>query len=154
MKKHIFLFCCIFTIGLSAQAVDPPKATSRCKLPGTYDYVTVDYYNEGKGLGYLVFSNQSNMVITRMRVKVEVTDVWQEQETSYNQWLGETETRWVTKTKTHVLCDDVFYDIPYNRSEKRTNSERGPVKGGREKEGHEYTYKVTIVDDPICKPTE
>lgn len=154
MKKHFLLLCCMIAFGLSVFANDPPKATYRCKLPGTYDYVTVDYFNEGKGQGYLVFANQSNMVITRMRVKVEVLDTWYEEVTNFNQYLGETETRRVKKTHTAVLCDDTFYDIATNRSDVRRSSSRGPVKGGNEKPGHDYKYTVTVIDDPICKPLE
>ena len=89
MKKYLLLFCCIFSVVSSVIANDPPKGTYRCKLPGTYDYVTIDYYNEGKGQSYLVFANQSNMVILRMHVKVEVTDEWTETHTQYNAYLGE-----------------------------------------------------------------
>ena len=149
MKKHLFLFCCIFSFCISAFAVDPPKASYRCKLPGTYDYVTIDYYNEGKGEGSIVFCNQSNMPIVRMHVKVEVTDEWYETEKNPQNYR---ESRKVLKKKTVVLCDDVFTDIPYNRSERRTNSSRGPIKGGNERDDHTYTYTVTVIDDPICSP--
>lgn len=152
MRKNLFLFCCMIAMGLSAIAVDPPKGTTRCKLPGTYDYVTVDYFNEGYGEGYLVFANQSNMTIARMHVKVEVRDTWNEEVTKYNQLTHEEVTTTVTKHRIAVLCDDTFYDIPCCRSEKRTSSSRGPVKGGNEKNGHTYDYTVTIIDDPICKP--
>ncbi len=157
MKKHILLLCCMIAFGLSVFANDPPKATYRCKLPGTYDYVTVDYFNEGKGQGYLVFANQSNMVITRMRVKVEVTDYWDATESyNYQDEFGTWQRgeRTVTKTHTAVLCDDTFYDIATNRSDVRRSSSRGPVKGGNEKPGHDYKYTVTVIDDPICKPLE
>lgn len=155
MKKHLVLFCCMISFGLSAIANDPPKGTYRCKLPGSYDYVTIDYFNEGKGCGYLVFSNQSNMLITRMHVKVEVTESWIETKEIPPRYTGDEPTyEEIPHSHTTVLCDDTFYDIPCNRSEKRSNSSRGPVKGGNERSTHSYTYKVTVVDDPICKPLE
>ena len=86
-----------------------------------------------------------------MHVKVEVTEEWTAE-------IPRPETdlppRKEPRKHTRVLCDDTFYDIPYNRSEIRKNSSRGPVKGGNEKEGHSYKYTVTVIDDPICKPIE
>ncbi len=154
MKRLLFSIFITLALGIKVSAQNPPDATYRCKLPGTYDYVTIDYFNEGKGQSYIVFSNQSNMTITRMHVKVEVTEEWIEERPWKNQYTGETTTRHYPEKVTRCLCDDTFYEIPNNKSEIRYKSLRGPVKGGPEKEGHTYTYKVTVIDDPICKPIE
>ena len=62
MKRLLFVSLLV-AIGFVSRA---QIASGSCKLPGTYDYVNVDYYEDG----HLTVSNQSGMKITQLHIKV------------------------------------------------------------------------------------
>ena len=69
MKKILFLLVSLFCITMTVNAQD---ARGNCTLPGTYDYVNVDYYRDG----HLAVSNQSGMVITQLHITVIAVETW------------------------------------------------------------------------------
>lgn len=77
-------------------------ASGSCKLPGTYDYVNVDYYWEDD---HLAVSNQSGTTITQLHIKV-----------TCNLWYDIKETGRVTKAGSLTIVDQTYYDIPPNQT--------------------------------------
>ena len=112
-------------------------ASGSCKLPGTYDYVNVDYFENG----HIAVSNQSGMIITQLHITVTCDEIYYTHE-SIN--YKDVKTK---KQRTVTLCDKNFYDIqPY----KTTNLTDG-VKEFK-KHGYDSEYRITVtVNNPICK---
>ncbi len=135
MKKIFLLFASIAFMGLCTNA---QNASGACKLPGTNDYVNVDYYNDG----HIAVSVQSDMKITQMPIRVTCKITWTEKvRNEYGQTV--TEKREETKT----LCNKTFYDIEPNR----TTSLSDGVEALTEQRNKKYEYSVSV-GNPICKP--
>lgn len=128
MKKMFLFVVSLFCITMAVNAQD---ASGYCQLPGTYDYVNVDYYRDG----HLAVSNQSGMVITQIRIKVVADETWDAN--------GELQKH------QKVLCNQTYYDIPPYQTTKITEgvsgfSEQGWVMN--------YKYKLKVdVGNPNCK---
>lgn len=135
MKKVALLSLMLFGIlGVS----NAQNASGACKLPGTNDYVNVDYYNDG----HIAVSVQSDMKITQMPIRVTCKITWTEKvRNEYGQTV--TEKREETKT----LCNKTFYDIEPNR----TTSLSDGVEALTEQRNKKYEYSVSV-GNPICKP--
>ncbi len=105
---------------------------------GSSGLLSVDYYNHGSQTGHLIFNNQTGISISKAHVKVSVLIT----RTEYVQvpYVGTVPQK---VTKTLILCDDDFYDIPKGES-KFTSSKRGVVKGGPEKPEKTYQYNVEV----------
>lgn len=112
-------------------AVNAQDGSGTCKLPGTYDYVNVDYYKDG----HLAVSNQSGMKITQLHITVTVTHTW----------TSDGEKHEIVKT----VCDKNFYDIPANQTTRLTDG----VQTYDDKGYGKHTYKVKV-GNPICKAAE
>lgn len=137
MKKKLLFLVSLFCISIAMNAQD---ASGNCKLPGTYDYVNVDYYSDG----HLAVSNQSGMVITQLHIKVVVIETW---DADGRDSKGRVQTRPQTRTK--VLCDRNYYDIPPYQTTRITDdvqkfNEQGYVVN------YKYKYEVSV-GNPICK---
>ena len=128
MKKILFLLVSLFYITMTVNAQD---ASGNCTLPGTYDYVNVDYYRDG----HLAVSNQSGMVITQLHIKVIAVETW--------------DANGKQQERTKTLCDRNFYDIPPYQTTLITDGvqtfkEQGYVM--------DYNYNLEVsVGNPICK---
>jgi len=128
MKKILFLLVSLFYITMTVNAQD---ARGNCTLPGTYDYVNVDYYRDG----HLAVSNQSGMVITQLHIKVIAVETW--------------DANGKQQERTKTLCDRNFYDIPPYQTTLITDGvqtfkEQGYVM--------DYNYNLEVsVGNPICK---
>ncbi|MCR5065734.1 MAG: hypothetical protein K6A67_08190 [Bacteroidales bacterium] len=129
MKKCILLFAAVFFCGICANAQQGS---------GSMGSLTVNYYNHGSKTGHLIFNNQTETTLSKAHVKVTVLITWNEHVNV--PYVGEVPQK---TTKTLVLCDDDFYNIPKGES-KVTSSGRGPVKGGPEKQGKTYQYNVEV----------
>jgi len=66
MKKLVLTLLAL--VGISF-AVKAQEASGSCKLPGTYEYVNVDYYSDG----HLAITNNSGVKINSLKVKVTYT---------------------------------------------------------------------------------
>ena len=139
MKKLIVLIASVVCMGLYANA---QTASGTCKLPSTYDYVNVDYYESD---GHLAVSNQSGLKITQLHITVKCTITWEEKDYSAENYGNNK-----TMSKTVTVCDKNFYDIaPYqtttlsdgDKSRKDIDIRHGNAK---------YEYTVTV-GNPICK---
>ena len=112
-------------------------ASGTCKLPGTYDYVNVDYYDDG----HLAVSNQSGMKITQLRITVKCTITYDI--TEKNRVIR-------TESKTVTVCDKNFYDIAPNQTTRLEDGvkSRSDIDVRRRDAKYEYTVSV---GNPICK---
>lgn len=129
MKKLLLLFVSIFSISF---AVNAQTASGSCKLPGTYDYVNVDYYSDG----HIVVSNQSGMIITQLHITVKIYETW--------------EANGKQNKTSETLCDQNYYDIqPY----QSTRIEDGVKKLGRRGDYMlKYNNNIEVtVGNPLCK---
>lgn len=135
MKKILMLIAAMSIMGFCTYA---QNGSGACKLPGTNDYVNVDYYNDG----HLAVSVQSDMKITQLRIKVICEITWKE--TVTNEY-GDKSVKERKETKT--LCDKTFYDIAPNQ----TSSLREGVQPLTEQRNKKYNYSVSV-GNPICKP--
>ena len=131
MKKLFLFVVSLFCITMTVIAQD---ASGSCKLPGTYDYVNVDYYRDG----HLAVSNQSGMVITQLRIQVTAVETW--------------DANGKPQKRTKSLCDRTYYDIPPYQTTRITDgvqtfNEQGYVM--------DYKYKLEVsVGNPICKQSK
>lgn len=134
MKKVILLIAAFICVGFYANA---QTASGNCKLPGSSDYVNVDYYKDG----HLTVSNQSTMKLTQLHITVTCT-VTYNAPSKPGDFGGK---RTVTKT----VCDKNFYDIPAYQTTKLTDG----VKSEDDiKVDNAVKYEYTVsVGNPICK---
>lgn len=129
MKKLLLMLVAIFGISFTVNA---QTSSGSCKLPGTYDYVNVDYYSDG----HIVVSNQSGMVITQLHITVKIQETW--------------EANGKQKHREQTLCDQNYYDIqPY----QSTRIEDGVKELGRRGDYMlKYNNSIEVtVSNPICK---
>lgn len=137
MKKLVLLIASVVCMGFYANA---QTASGTCKLPGTYDYVNVDYYESD---GHLAVSNQSGMRLTQLRITVKCTITYEVKNYSTNQYE--------TKTKTVTVCDKNFYDIAPNQTTTLSDGVKSrkdiDIRGNT---AAKYEYTVTV-GNPICK---
>ena len=132
MKKILVLIAAIICTGLYANA---QSASGSCQLPGSNEYVNVDYYDDG----HLAVSNQSGMKITQLRISVLCT-------VKYKGENGEEET------KSEFLCNKTFYDIPANKTTRLTDGVKSRNDIQREISGRisRFHYEVKV-ENPMCK---
>lgn len=143
MKKILVLFALIF-IGISASAQNASNSYSL--ISGSLD---VEYYNDRSHdlskNGRLIITNNSDLTITKVHIRVTVLISWFEQTYGYP----------VKNKKTLELCDDDFTNIPTRKPLELTRSKRGVIAGGPEKEGKTYQYNIEITDvvyEPVPFP--
>lgn len=136
MKKLVLLIASVVCMGFYANA---QTASGTCKLPGTYDYVNVDYYESD---GHLAVSNQSGMRLTQLRITVKCTITYEVKNYSTNQ--NE------TKTKTVTVCDKNFYDIAPNQTTTLSDGVKSRKDIDIRNNTAKYEYTVTV-GNPICK---
>lgn len=78
MKKYIFIFMLLSSFSAITFAQD---ASAGCKLPGTYDYVNVDFYKGySNDYGSFTISNQSSdYFVTEISVRItcEIMTCWE-----------------------------------------------------------------------------
>ena len=68
MKKSIFTLLLFFAFSLFSYAQD---AKTSCKMPGTYDYVSADFYKgRSEGTGKIKLTNQATIPVLEIKVKV------------------------------------------------------------------------------------
>lgn len=68
MKKIIFTLLSIFAFTFVTYAQD---AKASCKMPGTYDYMTADFYKgQSQGDGSIRISNQASVPVVEVKVRV------------------------------------------------------------------------------------
>lgn len=97
MKKIIFTLLTIFAFSLMSYAQD---AKASCKMPGTYDYMSADFYKGGsEGKGKIRITNQASIPI--LEVSVKVTCDYRD---NNNQW----NVNWQSET----LYDRTVYGVP------------------------------------------
>ena len=125
----------LFAMGLIASAQD---GSGSCKLPGTYDYVNVDYYKDG----HLVVSNQSGVKLTQLHIRVTCTDTW----------FANNGTQ--KKTATVVLCDKNFYDILPNQSTSLTDGVKSGMESRYKASGGKLSDFKVEVGNPMCGKME
>lgn len=137
MKKVLVLLVALVCFGATAKAQD---ASGSCKLPGTYDYVSVDFYKgESNGMGNLTYSVQTNEFASLNEVKVVVkAKICTKQGSKDRDGKITEEPVW----ETYTLFDDKLRDIPTNR----TNTKNVPMP-------KYYVIKniSVTVSNPICK---
>ena len=137
MKKLVLLIASVVCMGFYANA---QTASGTCKLPGTYDYVNVDYYESD---GHLAVSNQSGMRLTQLRITVKCTITYEVKNNSTKQYE--------TKTETVTVCDKNFYDIAPNQTTTLSDGVKSrkdiDIRGNTKAK---YEYTVTV-GNPICK---
>lgn len=104
MKKIVLLLVSLFCISMAVVAQD---ASGSCKLPGTYDYVSVDYYRDG----HLAVSNQSEIKITQLHIKVTCMETQRRPDVSGD----------VPIQSQRTLVDQTFYDIAKNQTTRITD---------------------------------
>ena len=130
MKKILFVIVSFLCLEAYANA---QTASGTCKLPGTYDYVNVDYYDDG----HLAVSNQSGMKITQLRITVKCTITYD-----------------VTKqnpvSKTVTVCDKNFYDIAPNQTTILEDGVKSRNDIDVKSRYAKYEYTVSV-GNPICK---
>lgn len=136
MKKIIVL---ITTIVCAAFYVNAQTASGTCKLPGTYDYVNVDYYESD---GHLAVSNQSGMKITQLRITVKCTISWEAKDYSTGEYK--------TESRTVTVCDKNFYDIPANQTTTLKEGVKSKKDISTGCSACKFEYTVTV-GNPICK---
>lgn len=149
MKKIVFVLIAVMGFCFSMNAQD---GSASCKLPGTYDYVSVDFYKgKSQGMGNLTYSVQSNDISTLNEVKVVVkadimTEKARKEEAGYKEdeygrlirQYKEVPAVWKHK----VLFDGKLRDIPVNRTNKI--DVEMPFY-------HEIKNISVSVSNPICK---
>lgn len=167
MKKYAFLYALLLCIVLSLHA---QEASGECKLPSSYDYIRVLYFNDGMNggarVGHLSVSNQSGIIVTSLHVKVEMTHTWEEKSVSRGQRINSAgvaeeyeNVHWNKKKATAVLIDDDINDIPPFKTTIYETTSRGRIKGGphskdsEDKRNHHYEYRC-IVNNLMCSPIE
>jgi len=127
----------LICFGATSKAQD---ASGSCKLPGTYDYVSVDFYKgESRGMGNLTYSVQTNEFTSLNEVKVVVkASICTKKGSKDQNGNIKEESVWETCT----LFDDKLRDIPANRT--NTMDIKMPFY---------YAIKnITVtVNNPICK---
>ena len=97
MKKLIITLLSIFALSLVSYA---QVAKASCKMPGTYDYMSADFYKgASQGTGKIRISNQAAIPI--LEVKVKVTCEYRD---AHNEW----NVNWQSKT----LYDRTVYGVP------------------------------------------
>lgn len=128
------LIAAIVCTGLYANAQD---ASGNCKLPGSYEYVNVDYYKDG----HLAVSNQSGMKLTQLHITVICT-VTYNAPSRPGDYGGK-------RTMTETICDKNFYDIPANQTTKLTDGVKSE-NDIRVENAVKYEYTVNV-NNPICK---
>lgn len=124
MKKTFLFLLVLVCFGFSAYSQ---------QASGFNAGVKVDYYNHGSKTGHLIVNNTTNASIEKAHITVTVKIVWREGEGYLSQ----------KKTKTLVLCDDDFYNLPQGECQLNA-SNQGEIKGGPEKEGKSYIYNVEV----------
>lgn len=139
MKKMFLFLVSLFCISMTVNAQD---ASGSCKLPGTYDYVNVDFYAgspnlSGKGAGTLRISNQSALPITNVRIKVTVAVSALE--------LGTNDKCEYEKT----IYDNTVYGIAAYESGKAISVDYDLTKG-RAQNPRIKSINVSV-SNPICK---
>jgi hypothetical protein len=134
MKKILLFFVTVFSISFAVNAQD---ASGSCKLPGTYDYVNVDYFERGN----IAVSNQSGMIITQLHITVTCEETY---------YIHNYENYKEVTTKKHrkiTLCDKNFYDIQPYQTTNLTEGVQAFKKYGKDSE-----YNISVsVSNPICK---
>lgn len=102
MKKLLLVILSLFCITMAVNAQD---ASGSCKLPGTYDYVNVDFYaGSPGGTGNFILSNQTSTGQYITEIKVTITAEVLE----YNMNSGDNEWKPIT------LYSDKVRNIPAN----------------------------------------
>lgn len=135
MKKLIVLIATMVCLGLYANA---QTSSGSCKLPGSYDYVNVDYYESD---GHIAVSNQSGMKITQLHITITCTITYN-RPAKPGDFGGRT-------TTTVTVCDKNFYDIPANQTTTLSDGVKSKNDIKRD-DAVSYEYTVTV-GNPICK---
>lgn len=138
-KKLLLLVVSLFCITMAVNAQD---ASGSCKLPGTYDYVNVDYYSDG----HLAVSNQSEMKITQLHVKVTCTETQRRPDVSGD----------VPVQSQRTLVNQNYYDIPANQTTRITDGVKScPTYETKNKNGQTFEITrdnfVVEVGNAMCK---
>ena len=145
MKKVLLMTFALICFGFVAKA---QTATGYCTLPGSEDYVNVDYYNDG----YLAVSVNTEKTVTNLHIVVTCTEKWVENEKVQQGVDDYGRPRMVTKQipreKTHILCDRTYYEDKLLSN--RTNKIEEGVKKMNEQSTHTYQYSVSV-KNPTCK---
>lgn len=131
MKKSIFTLLLFFAFSLFSYAQD---AKTSCKMPGTYDYVSADFYKgRSEGTGKIRLTNQATIPVLEIKVKVtcELDSHIDSQGNNYG-------TSW----KTVTLYDRTVYGVPA-QDYKDIEFEMPKYQGIR-------NIKIEI-GNPICK---
>lgn len=135
MKKLLLALILVF-LGIVSQA---QTASGSCKLPGTYDYVNVDYYEDG----HLAVSNQSGMVITQLHITV----------TCKGCLIIDSSPR---STHLITLVDQTYYDIAPNQTTiitegvKCSEAVERTLDDGRIVKSRYWDFQVEV-GNAICK---
>ncbi len=119
MKKIVIVLIAMIGFAFAAKAQD---GSGSCKLPGTYEYVNVDYY----AAGHLTITNSSGVDIHQLRITVTYTD---------------------SKGNTKTLCNKTFYGSPAFAANMTSETTDGVQKCSSCDGG---TFKVTV-GNPICQ---
>lgn len=115
MKKILLFVVALFCLTVAMNAQD---ASGSCKLPGTYDYVNVDFYKgQSRGEGNIVLSNQTSTGQYITEIKVVLTaEIGYEYKDVYNNGrvVGK-ELQW----KTVTLFNDKIRGISANETRRQ-----------------------------------
>ena len=120
-------------------------ATGSCKLPGSYDYVKVGYYDDG----HIAMSNQSQMGLAEIHVTVTCKATWKYRQDRPD-GFGNDNSTWVEKSETITLCDKDFYNIPCCQTTMLTEGVHAPQDVKRVN-GVKYSNFQVYVGNLICK---
>lgn len=126
---------------LSSPCIYAQTATGSCKLPGSYDYVKVGYYDDG----HLAVSVQSNMSLAELHITVTCTATWTEQ---INRGGGHYD--YVERSKDLTLCDKDFYNIPCCQTSMLNDGVYAPQSKCNLR-GAEFSNYNVYVGNLICK---
>ncbi len=125
--KKIFLF--VVSLFCITMAVNAQDASGSCKLPGTYDYVNVDFYKgSSNGEGNIVLSNQTStgQYITEIKVQVTAEILYDYEEEYKGTYTGGTPIYQKNKNKplwkTVTLFNDKIRGISANETRRQTVS--------------------------------